>query len=176
MPQFNKSQIKQKSLKKLTGSEKYQCFISTELHFLGDVFWFSTKVQFIKIQVSENKHNKIQKVWVSNFIISSRCPWHNKQCRHRFYLWSVLKRKVPTISLQSNAEGELDHTMEHNVVSKACEDESQYSCITTAVWREKIYYFGAGLCDWGYISSRLKLARIQTFQAHCTLQNFGGSH
>lgn len=69
---------------------------------------------------------------------------------------------------------DLDHTKEHNVVSKACKDESRYNCITIAIRREKIYYFCAELCEWSYISSRLGLACIQIFQAHCTLQNFEG--
>lgn len=61
-------------------------------------------------------------------------------------------------------------------VSKACRDESHYSCIATAVCRGKIYYFGAGLHEWSYISSRLNLACIQTFQAHCTLQKLVWPH
>lgn len=60
MSQFNKkNQIKQKSLKKLTGNEKYQSFINTELQFLGDILQCATKVQFIKMQVYENEHSEI---------------------------------------------------------------------------------------------------------------------
>lgn len=33
----------------------YQSFINTDLQFLGGILWCDTKVQFIKIQVSENK-------------------------------------------------------------------------------------------------------------------------
>lgn len=59
---IKKKKIKQKSLQKLTGNEKHQSFINTELRFLGDILQHATEVQFIKMQVSENKHCHIWKV------------------------------------------------------------------------------------------------------------------